>query len=293
MIRWAWLLFICCALCSTPIQIVEDLILDYDRPITVCHLTGSMNQEFLELSERYPHVVFIGQKSPVVELTQDNVIGVAEAFTIDNINQLAHFEHFDIAYSFADFQKQPNKYQWIKALLRLSDNIVLEIPTELHGLMESFCQKIDAIVLKRLKDDVYILAKRQLPKYFDEQWLQINDIPKPLMTSHHYAIIESHGNVIRLDPGLSLYGFKMLRGIYPSAASLIQMLREYQWRPDSACLPWNIILGGNRITWRKRFEEPPTWSKEGLDSCIGGLNISEPKEYTRYTIHECKRLKLN
>ena len=293
MIKWLGLLCICSVLRCGPIQIIEDLIHEYDRPITVFQVSQPIDETLINLSEAYPHIVFIGPAPLEIKLTQDNILAVNETLTVENLNQLAQFEHIDIAFAFGGFHMESNKYQWIEALLCLADNLVLEIPETLHALMTAYCKKIDALIVKRLENNVYILAKRKKPKYYEEQWLDSADVPMPLMSSYHYAIIESQGIAIRLDPGLSLYGFKMLRGTYPKKESLAQLLLNYQWQTDSACLPWNIMVSGKRIRWRKRFSEPLTWSKEGLASCIQGLNIREPKDYTRYTIDECKRLKLN
>lgn len=274
-------------------QIIKELILEYERPVSVCHVNSPIDKGLLALSETYPHVTFIGHATTDIDLTQDNILAISEPFTIETINRLALFEHFDIAYSFGNFQKESNRYQWIQALLGLADNVVIELPKDLHSLMSAFFQKLDAVAIKWIEDDVYVLAKRKCPKYYKDLWLETDAEVMPIISSRHYAVIESQGNTVSLDPGLSLYGFKILGGVYPKIETITQLLNEYQWPADSACLPWNIMLSGKRITWKKRFEEPSAWSKEGLNSCIRGLNIDEPKKYTRYSIEECNRLKLN
>ena len=257
------------------LKVIQNVINSYSRPVTVYALSPDSSDYLPMLCSEYPQSVFIS-KSYENANAESNLILIEKDPSFDLIHKISRHEHIDIAYYFGNCVYKPKE---LEVLFRLVDQIILEYPIDLYKLMNSYLKKNNIHILDLGKSKVLVLVKRSNLKFlrsFDRQEERQN---LPLMTSTHYAVVNKESGPITQDPGISLFGFVLLGGIRPSRDTLKEMIQQHQWNAASACLPWNIMVQGSKLTWRKRFDEPLTWSKEAIDFCIDSLSIQDVNKY--------------
>ncbi len=266
---------------------LTELIQSYKRPVTVLGLSGLDEDQIEEVCTHFPASIFITKMTSSAQTSQTNRIIYLDDLTLDRSDAMSAHEHVDITYFFGScFYKQ----KMIQSLLQLTDHLMIEMPVDLYDLLSDFLFKNHAQIVSHNEGHFLILLKRSEPKNFWPVWDKACKISIPLMVSYHYALIKNSKQAQPLAPGLSLYGYKLINGCYPSTEELTHLISTYSWKQQAACLPWNILLLGKKIQWQERFKEPKAWSKIGVESTIKGLKIKDIDKYKAYTLNQQKTI---
>ncbi|MCB1117635.1 MAG: hypothetical protein KDK50_03525 [Chlamydiia bacterium] len=252
-------------------------------------LSPHVTDILLDLAELYPSSVFIG-------ISKDNQKGLPNCLLISkqpnlsNLKKLCDAEHFDIVYIDGGLSEIANRFEYIKLIATIADHVVLTLDVDLAKLIPEFLLEINAS-LTNINSDQH-KQQTYLIKNSDTRYITPfpNSNKIEISSNFHYKI-----GIVGQSPepwpmGISLFSFKLLNGVLPNANALAEQLQTSDWQ-HKLTLPYCAFLQGNRVYWHSVSPYMHVWPKEGLTSCIKGIQVPHD-QYESYCKDEFRRLLL-
>lgn len=261
---------------------IDDLLNKYERPFTVLDIGSSQGYFSIKIAINYPHahcVMIEGDatnKLPqICELNSSlhNLVVLEKFITVEELRELGQCEHFDVVLAFNVIHHFKGRWQEaIDALLTLGDNILIETPP--IGCHTAANSSIIPLIVQYLDEHTPAQVIGKVPRYGrlglpgpDQKYANLylaqmhkNVLPKSTWgTSHlrYYAIHSTFAEktlfkprinkIITWKPGINLWTFKYLNGVYPYRSHINQEIQRLAKLPHGDFVPWNMIVQGDHL----------------------------------------------
>jgi BarA-like signal transduction histidine kinase len=244
--------------CTVHCGVLEDFVAHYTRPYTAIQVGGGKNH-LSKLSKKYPSSVFIivsDQHSVYEELMHEkpcNCVLLSCHDDMYHIQRLSECEHFDVVFcSIASQNTAPDTYDYIHMLVRLGDNLIIELKNPDAAIQEYIRQQGGIECTSTPISTIYHVhcPKKCLTR---KTWLRTleSNILIQSTFDEKKLIKKTTGNALILTsdwlPGINLITFKMCRGIYPDKARICHALHTIKYVLHNDWAMHNIIIQGTRL----------------------------------------------
>lgn len=261
---------------------IEALLNKYNRPFTILDIGASQGYFSIKIAQKYPHAHAImiegDATNQLPEICKRNTVlhnlVVLEKFiTVEQLEQLAQCEHFDVVFAFNVIHHFKDKWQQAAdAILRLGDHILIETPpigchTAANSpIIPRIVEYLDSNESGKVIGKVPRYGRLGLPgpdqKYANFYLFEMhkNILEKSTWGSTHlryYPIISTFNEknifkprlnkIIPWKPGINLWTFKHLHGTYPDPRVIENEIKRLAQIPHGDFVPWNIIIQGNAL----------------------------------------------
>ena len=253
--------------CANRYEIVRSFCSQYQRPFTVLDVGAADGYFSVRLAEDFPDctVVAVEPRPRIGDVPKLNdavrVLWLRKKLSLADIHTLADVEHFDVtlALSMIHWMKEPPDRS-IKALRRLGDHLILELPVEAEATGQEVVQAItipeDAVLLGYGESHLggqgrpfYLLSQKKT-SLRSGYWDSPRDSIARIASTFESKTFKKGKKVsYPWMRGINLQTFLMLNGAYPSREYIAQCVRESYARlggPHGDLEPWNVILQGDR-----------------------------------------------
>ena len=249
---------------------LKPLLKQYQRPITFLHLWPNKSQVAFALSDKYDcvSIVLFPQASSYINscFAYNNMVLLNTDLSIKGLRYLGECEHFDVTLVHNIADVFPN--DWKKAIdlaLTLGDYIIFEAPPSSSKLYRPVVDYLRKKAGERVGFPDNAIAQQAgelyqcapLKKYLiKRRWNYKNK-----WTLGEYTIDSSftHKKFIKnktkpkgysvtpWHPGINLYTFKQLNGIYPTHEMIRGMLYPLASLKHNDLRLFNLIIQGNKL----------------------------------------------
>lgn len=261
---------------------IKKILDNYKRPFTVLDIGSSEGYFSLRIATEYPHatcVMIEGDKSlllpEICKLNKklNNVVVLQKFITPQDLKMLGECEHFDLVLAFNVIHQLGDAWQeTVDQLLTLGDHILVETPppgchTAAHA---KNLPLIEAYLLQNKHGNVIGQVPRygrpgnhtSEQRYSNVHLFQMNKnvLLKPTWASPNTRFYAINSNfqektlykpridkTIEWKPGINLWTFKHMNGIYPTQDLIQQEIKRLSLYPHGDFVPWNMIVQGNNL----------------------------------------------
>ncbi|MCP5492325.1 MAG: hypothetical protein H7A40_04715 [Chlamydiales bacterium] len=252
-------------------------------------LSPHITDVLLDLAALHPSSVFIGISRDNQDVLP-NCLLINKQPNLSNLKKLYETDHFDIAYIGGGLTEITNRFEYIKLFAKIADHVVLTLDIDLVKLIPEFLSEINAfstnINSDQNKQQTYLIKNkdtRNITPFPNSNKIEIS-------SNFHYKIGIVGQSANPWPMGISLFSFKLLNGVVPNPDVLADQLQNSDWQ-QKLTLPYCAFLQGNQIYWHPVIPHMRVWPKEGLASCIKGMQIPQD-QYESYCQNEFRRLLL-
>lgn len=129
--------------CARRYALIAPLLKPYTRATTTLDLGAAQGYFGVRLCEDYPYNTSVliddgPDLQPVLAANdQHNTIGLRHRLTEADLETLADCEHFDLVLALNFLHQMPDPARALRAVLRMGDQIVIEVPIPLHAELEA------------------------------------------------------------------------------------------------------------------------------------------------------------
>lgn len=250
---------------------LKPLLRQYQRPITFLHLWPNKSYVACVLAEKYDgvNIVLTPQAHTYLEscTPYNNMVLLNADLSIKGLKYLGECEHFDVTlvHNVAEIFSM----DWKKAIdnaLTMGDYIIFEAPQNNSKLYRPFVDYLKKKGAERIAqpDNAIALQAGELyqcapmKKYLiKRRWNYKNNWTRGEYTIDssftHKKFIKNKTkpkgySVTAWHPGINLYTFKQLNGLYPSHETIRSMLYPLATLKHNDLRLFNLIIQGNKLT---------------------------------------------
>ena len=249
--------------CADRYWVIKDLCGKFNRPFSVLDIGSNYGYFDVRIMEDFPQTtcVLIDDKEVVPVLKEnrqlDRSVVIKRKVSAKELEALARSESFDVVLALSVLHHFDEPERAFNAIRNLGWWSIFEIPG-VDDVGAAFPEKHEAIRgLFHVEPSAYFeshVSESNRPLYvlenpvgITEQTLDAADRDAPGHQKYELEVdfdgayfrkgVERRGYI----PGMNLYNFIRLGGVWPSPEVVEPTLQEYGSLPD--CKPWNFIVG--------------------------------------------------
>ena len=262
--------------CEPRYELVRAVVAEYTRPITVLDLGANLGYFGCRLAEEFGAVaVMIEGRANLVEAVAANAlpatIAMRHKLTVEDLQQLAASEHFDVVLALNVLHHFQDSLGALAAVLNMGDQVIIETPSRddkaacggrSHGPLLEAIARLDPELLGHAGSHVTPGAQRPIVRVRREKTALTSGYAyrrrlsgNPSVRAHiiestldRKTVMYGSGEEREWHPGMNLWNFCQLGGIYPSReqveASVIAACADEE---HGDLRPWNFVLQGDRV----------------------------------------------
>jgi len=268
--------------CEIRYSNIKKILDNYKRPFTVLDIGASEGYFSLRIAAEYPNstVVMLEGDSTLLlphicQLNKrlKNIVVLEKFITPKDLKELGECEHFDLVLSFNVMHQMKDLWkESIDNLLTLGDHVLIETPPP--GCHTSANKDNLPLIEAYLAQDKRGTVVAQVPRYGrpglstpDQKYSNVylfqmhkNVLPKPTWGSPNirfYPITSTWetktlykpriNKTIDWKPGINLWTFKHMCGVYPSQNVIHQEVNRLAAFSHGDFVPWNMIVQGSNL----------------------------------------------
>lgn len=260
---------------------IKKILDKYQRPFTVLDIGASEGYFSLRIASEYECtcVLLEGDNTlllpKICQLNNNlkNVVVLEKFITPEDLQELGKCEHFDLVIAFNVVHQLKERWkETVDALLTLGDNILIETPPP--GCHTAANSANLPLIEDYLAQTPHGNVVAQVPRYGrpglpspDQKYSNVylfemnkNVIEKPTWGSPNIrfypiksTIEEKSFYKARIDktiewkPGINLWTFKNLNGVYPALEVIKEEINRLATFPHGDFVPWNMVIQGNNL----------------------------------------------
>lgn len=260
---------------------IKKILDNYKRPFTVLGIGASEGYFELRIASEYdctcvmiegdetlllPHICKLNNQ-------RGNVVVLQKFITPEDLKELGKCEHFDLVMAFNVVHQLKDKWkETIDSLLTLGDHILIETPPP--GCRTAANSENLPLIEEYLSQNPHGKVVAQVPRYGrpgnpgpDQKYSNMylfemhkNIVEKPTWGSPNIRFYPVNSTLeektfykprinktIDWKPGINLWTFKNLNGVYPSNEIIYQEINRLAQFPHGDFVPWNMIIQGNNL----------------------------------------------
>jgi len=264
--------------CKNRYKALKPILDLYKRPISVLDLGASQGYFSFKIASEYDAVCVMVENGynntwktnqQLFELCRlntelDNIIFCQKRITVEELEQLARCEHFDVVLAFNIIHHFGSKWKRVAdAVLSLGDNIIIETPSiddKLLGRSErvrglnKYLVSHNGIIICEVPRHTNPSSKGKM--YWVEQTKNKELCSGQFIVSSNY-VEKTLSNEIRPNvefycgPGINFATFTMLNGVYPEKDKLEEIInKELCYCQEK--LSSDVIVKGNKVALQPR-----------------------------------------
>ncbi|CAK8721673.1 hypothetical protein GKODMF_13265 [Candidatus Electrothrix gigas] len=260
----------------------------YNRPFTVLDIGANLGYFSFRLTSDFDCVAVMVEGSPgyqkmLKNLIQqqekkDDLILLGTTLNYELIKELSSCEHFDVVLGLRVVHHFQEPFRdVIEGILSLGDHVFLELPTagedevrakkRIQDELDDHASLLKNYNYKKVGEFPIHVGATKSPMYLIEKTEKV--LLRPFLNSRRqvrHTIQSTFGQkkIYKNDssmergqlisewvPGINLYSYHLLNGLYPDRQSIYQMIKDYKLpfeSPLTDIRPWNFILSGSRLT---------------------------------------------
>ncbi|MCI5051716.1 MAG: hypothetical protein MRY21_01100 [Simkaniaceae bacterium] len=273
--------------CHKRYEILRDVFDLYDRPFTILDIGAAQGYFCFRAAHDYDATCVMiengyspGDRSGdlLVELCEENdqlgrLVVLKTTINTEKLRRLGECEHFDVVLALdilphlrGDFKEN------VQAILSLGDNVLIETSTDIEYHMGDYVGSLGGELLGVASRHSSVEGLGEI-YWFEQNRTNLKKRHWYAKASNRYTIESDFfekflikDDVFDIDklfewiPGINLMTFKALNGAYPNLDFLNKKLLELKWDEVNDPMPWEIIIGGDRVALIRDKEHPPVWS---------------------------------
>jgi hypothetical protein len=260
--------------CNSRYEVIKNVLEKYQRPITVLDIGASEGYFSFRIAEDFESTcVMIEDSTPLLSLCKknglDNVIYLKKRITVEELNNLANCEHFDIVLALNVLHHFGDWKGACDAVFKLGDNVIIETPgpDDVNACNQGAIPNIyNYLIVKQpslLCETVSHTTKVMRPMWhFKTPKIRImksymgSPASSPLGDVRINSTIEEKTIDNRRKnekrewiQGINLRTYQKLNGVFPTRDDMAYYL-EYFVLPEEKhgdIFPWNFILTGKDL----------------------------------------------
>ena len=267
--------------CAKRYTLIAPLLAPYTRATATLDLGASQGYFGVRLCEDYPYNTAVliddGPDLQPVLAANDlhNTIGLRHRLTEADLETLADCEHFDLVLALNFLHQMPDPARALRAVLRMGDQIVIEVPIPLHAELEALVLAEKPTLLGEcasptglgMRQHVYLLNRPKSTLRIPYFTARAKGAPE--MRTHQiisrpdakaWNVVEK-GEARGWWPGVNVQTYLSLGGMWPPREQVAQIVEREVERAvfGSGAVglagvahrdirPWNVILSGHSAT---------------------------------------------
>ena len=258
--------------CESRYEVIKNLAAKYKRPFTVLDIGANQGYFTVRLAEEFPHCTVIAiEPNKAYDLKNrlsylDNVIVLEKVISVEELKQLSRCEWFGLVICTSVLHCIDNFTPFkdiLNVVKQLGPHIVLELPTEKLSLgtrHDEMMRLIDSLgePVLQVPSHVDLTVTRPLfvVKGNPPQTNRCSRFGTDYVAKKKLKMNFSKAEVTFVNknitrawiPGINLWTYLQLDGIYPSRQTLAQMIKDADWDKHHDIVPWNVVLSGNKVS---------------------------------------------
>ncbi len=252
--------------CKTRYTLLEHILGKYKRPFTMLELGAKQGYFSLRAASTYPQSTFVMiednslakyfPSSDLLEICKrntclHNIVLFNREIVADELERLSECEHFDLVIAFNLFSSCKNNcLELIEPLLKLGDNILLEVPNW-HNELNEYLSANNIELLCTFEHSKIWLREGHKNILLRRHWLRpLSSTLTIKSTYEEKKLIKNYDKLTITDwiPGINLITFKMYSGIYPTFDTVRNEILKLKDVAHTDWLAHNMIVQGDTIT---------------------------------------------
>jgi 2-polyprenyl-3-methyl-5-hydroxy-6-metoxy-1,4-benzoquinol methylase len=295
--------------CAERYEVVRNVAAQYSRPITVLDLGANRGYFSVRLAETFGAVcVMFEKRSGLESICHANpelrLIAFKRKMSVSDLMELANTEHFDVVLGLNVFHHFRDSVAAFEQALKLGECLVVETPSledsaacgqrSVKPILKAIdksgaCQigEAPSHVTPSVKRPIYLIrrSKPELARTcFQMNRIKASSVRRHRITStlRRKSIAFKNGEDRTWFPGINLWTWANLGGVYPSIDEVESMMRvEFALHPDHPDIrPWNFILQGDCVKLIDGFQPKRHGGLENLERSIGWVRNPSQAYYS-------------
>jgi len=275
---------------------LNEIIKQYDRPITVLDLGAAQGYYSFKLAHTYKNSTFIMvEEDPyllklcLLNDKLNNIIFLQKRISIEELRRLGECEHFDVVIAFNIIHWAEEKWQeTTDAILHLGDNILIETPPKgdkafgekYLGEIENYLEnKKASIILQTPRHTGSGLHANMYRIEQNKNLIKRADWISPIEENTYYitSSLKEKKLIIPVDensqpveapltPGINWLTFKSLNGVYPLQETLETSLIKQNVQTTNLLFSPIIVQGNTLLPLENPLKRKTYKNKEKKDN---------------------------
>lgn len=263
--------------CESRYALIREAVVEgFDRPITVLDIGANLGYFGCRLADEFGAVaVMIEGRAELVESCRANAlpttIALKRKVSVQDLRELAASEHFDVVLALNVLHHFQDSLGALAAVLDMGTHVIIETPSRddvkacgqrSHGVLLDAVDALNPDILGYTSSHVTKGAVRPLYRlqrekqaltsgYAYRSRLGGNPAVRPHIidaTLSQKTIMYASGEERDWYPGMNLWNFCQLGGIYPDREAIVsQVIKACEHIEHGDIRPWNFILQGAQV----------------------------------------------
>jgi len=280
--------------CAGRYTAIQGILNMYKRPFTVFDIGAHLGYFGLSIVHDYPEaVVVMADYDPrlrqIVELSDpDRTVVLEKNFSPEDLQQMSECEQFDIVLLLNVLHHWENWPDVLSAARHMADFVIVETPDPAdkgacnnHLVPDIFAAMHGQMTLMRPPSHTSDVPRHMFVVAGTPPMIRKSFLDPAIPAGLHYQMcslftdksIWKGGEWKKWMPGLNLWTYHKMGGVYPSRERIVDMLKVYPLPVErhGDVRPWNFILGDGLTLIDGRDEKANFEDEEGRQYTIDCL----------------------